>query len=169
MYRYDKKAMKTVWIVLTVTFILLVTGVALFTDLLSSPMVPEILFMFSGLLIGTGSAALLTMPRRLGKLVAVGIILTYGLLIASMIYLLLSLGEQVPEPRWLVQLVENPPNIPLPEQMIYGALGGFLGPAIARFLHHRNQDRSLKREAQLALLAIGTGLTLALVALSLLP
>lgn len=162
MYQYDKKAMNTVWVIFAVTFTPLAVGIALFTDVLSGPMVTEILFMFSGLLVGTGSAALLTIPRRWGKLVAAGTILVYGLLIASMIYLLLSLGEQVPEPGWLVQLVENPPNVPLPEQMIYGALGGFIGPAIARFLPHRNQDRSLKREAQLALVAIGAGLTLAL-------
>ena len=163
MYRYDKKAMNTVWVIFTVTFVPLAVGAALFTDVLSSPIVPEILFMFSGILVGTGSATLLTIPRRLRKPVALGIILAYGLLIASVVYLLWSLGQEASAPGWLVRVVENPPDVPLPEQLIYGAFGGFLGPAIGRFLHRQRSDQPSRHEAQLALLAIGAGLTLALV------
>ncbi len=154
--------MKTVWIILAATFVPLAVGIALFTDVLSSSVVPEILFMFSGILVGTGSATLLTLPWRLRKPVAAGIILAYGLLIVSMIYLLWSLGQQAPAPGWLVRIMEDPPDLLLPEQLFYGALGGFLGPAIGRFLHHQRPDNPSKREAQLALLAIGAGLALAL-------
>ena len=162
MNQYDEKAMKSVWIILTVTFIPLVTAIAVFTDVFSASFVPDILFMFSGLLLGTGSATLLTLPRRLRKPLAAGIISVYGLLVASVIFVLWSLGQQEAAPEWLIRILDSPPDIPLPEQLIYGAMGGFLGPAISRFLHHRDPEQSSKREAQLALLAIGTGLTLAL-------
>ena len=89
---------------------------------------------------------------------AAGIILAYGLLILSMIYLLWSLAvNKHPHRAGSSGSLENPPDPPLPEQLFYGALGGFLGPAIGRFLHHQRPDHSPKREAQLALLAIGTG------------
>ena len=167
MYRYDEKAIKAVWIILAVTFIPLVAAIALFTEAFSGDVVPDILFMFSGILLGTGSATLLTIPRRLGKLIAAGIILTYGLLIALVLFILWSLGQQTPAPEWLVWIGENPPDILLPEQLIYGAFGGFSGPVIGRFWHSQRPDQSSKREAQFALLAIGAGLTLALAVSSL--
>ncbi len=167
MYQYDKKAMKAAWVILAVTFIPLVAAIAIFTDAFSSSLLPEILFMFSGILLGTGSATLLTLPKHLRKPVAAVILLFYGLLVASILYLLLSLGQQVPVPEWLVGIAENPPGIPLPEQLIFGALGGFLGPALSRFLNYKSPEQSSKREAQFGLLSIGVGLTLVLVVSSL--
>ncbi|MGB3633693.1 MAG: hypothetical protein WA982_06605 [Rubrobacteraceae bacterium] len=167
MQQYDRKAMKAVWVILAVTFIPLVTAIAIFTDAFSSSLLPEILFTFSGILLGTGGVTLLTLPKRLRKPVSAVILLAYGLLVASILYLLLSLGQQVPVPEWLVGIAENPPDIPLPEQLIFGALGGFPGPALSRFLHYQSPEQSSKREAQFALLWIGAGLTLALVVSSL--
>ncbi|CAN5524454.1 hypothetical protein BH24ACT22_BH24ACT22_19160 [soil metagenome] len=158
--------MKLVWIILAVTFIPLVVAVAIFTDVFSSPFIREILFMLSGILLGTGAATLLTLPKRFRKPLAATILLFYGLLVASLLYLFWSLDRQTTAPEWLVGIVENPPSILLPEHLIFGALGGFLGPAISRFLHHQSSEQSSKREAQFALLTIVAGLTLAFLTLS---
>lgn len=160
------KAATVVAMISVALFVPLVIGIAVFTDAFSSPMVLDIFFMGAGGSAGFGVAYLLTLSRRWRRLVAGLIVLVCGLFFAGWLWLAWTFFGQPSMPGWMDWLDRNPQFIP-PAQLVVGAVGGALSTAFSRFSRKTGQDQSRKREAQAALLAIGAGLAIALVAFTL--
>ena len=172
MRRSDVRAKLTVVVVAAAIFVPLVVAVALFTDAFanafSATAILQGLLTGAGVVAGFGIVNLLTLSLKWRKPVAGGIILAFGLLLASLLWLIWTFSNSPSIPEWMIRAARNLPRYTPQSRIDYGmqaisslALGVFAA-ALHRFFQKPWQRDSKKREAKIALLMIGVSLTIIL-------